>query len=162
MLTLTFQFGDEFRGIPYSEIEEVVALVDLTAVGAAPPAVVGAFNYHGIWVPVVDLSELAVRRPAARRWSTRILILRPDFTGRFLGLIAESATEMITRADDSAKGDSPKALQIADLLDAEQKDWLRSFEAPSPTDAQPARNRRRPRHYSQLSHSAASPRSNQA
>jgi chemotaxis-related protein WspB len=51
-------------------------------------------------VPVIDLSELALCRPARRHMSTRIIIVRyPDGDGtqHRLGLIAEKATETVRR-----------------------------------------------------------------
>ena len=150
MLTLSFHFGGERRGIPYGEIVEVVALVNLTLLGNAPKGVVGAFNYHGAWVPVVDLAMLLNDRPSRRRWSTRILIVRPDSIGSLLGLVAESATEMIERPDGAEPDNSPLFLRVADLLQPEQINWLREFREPPSTLAKPEapRQRRRLRHYS--------------
>ena len=60
----------------------------------------GLFNYRGAPVPVIDLSQLTLGRPAARRLSTRIVLVHyPDADGRtrLLGLIAERATQTVRR-----------------------------------------------------------------
>jgi hypothetical protein len=161
MLTLTFQFGDQRRGLSHDRIVEVVALVDLTPVGPSPPGVVGAFGYHGVWVPALDLSLLSAGHPAARRWSTRILIVDPrpaGFPGPLLGLIAEEATEMILRPSgpDSEResGGTVPELRWKELLTPELHDWLAGFVEPTapadtstPSRIRSPRNPRRPRHY---------------
>ena len=58
----------------------------------------GLFNYRGAPVPVIDLSQLTLGRPAARRLSTRIVLVHyPDESGgtHLLGLIAERATQTV-------------------------------------------------------------------
>lgn len=149
MLILTFHFGNERRGIPHDRIVEVVALVDLTPVGPAPPGIAGAFNYHGRWVPTLDLSTLTGNPPSSRRWSTRIIILQPtppDSAGRPIGLIAETATEMMQRTE---KTPGPPELDLVSLLNPELRAWLDAFREPPPADTSAPRRRgpRRPRHY---------------
>ena len=56
----------------------------------APQAMIGLFNYRGTPVPVVDLSQLTLGRPSARRLSTRLVLVHyPDPKGgtHLLGLI---------------------------------------------------------------------------
>src|SRR3979490_1767316 len=63
-----------------------------------PPAVAGIFNYRGAPVPVIDVSQLTLGRPAERRLSTRIVLVHyPDADGQtpLLGLIAERATQTV-------------------------------------------------------------------
>ena len=49
-------------------------------------------------MPVIDLNEMTLAKPAARRLSTRIILVNYPFEAqhlRPLGLIAEQATNMI-------------------------------------------------------------------
>lgn len=153
MLTLTFQIGNDRHGLPHEHIVEVVALVKLTPVGTAPAGVAGAFNYHGKWIPVIDPTLLKHQRPAAARWSTRIVIIAPplaELENRLIGLVAESATEMITDRDDPAPAADPvPELSLSDLLSAEFRTWTAGFvmPPPAPVAAPTSRPRRRPRHY---------------
>ena len=62
---------------------------------------VGVLNYRGTPVPVIDLNEMTVGQPAARRLSTRIILVKYPLDtehSRVLGLIAEHATNMVQRS----------------------------------------------------------------
>jgi chemotaxis-related protein WspB len=100
MLFLLFQLGGDRYALEARRVLRVVPLVNLKKIPAAPRGVAGIFNYQGRPVPAVDLSDLALGRPAAERLSTRIILIHyADEAGRnhLLGLIAEHATEMIRR-----------------------------------------------------------------
>jgi chemotaxis-related protein WspB len=76
--------------------------VAITQIPQAPPAVAGVLNYRGAPVPVIDLSQLTLGRPAERRLSTRIVLVHyPDARGgtQLLGLIAERATHTVRREE---------------------------------------------------------------
>ena len=95
MLFLLFHLGADRYALPARDVVEVLPLVALKAVPAAPRGVAGLLNYHGEPVPVLDLSLLAVGRPAAARVSTRLLLTRlagaaPE---QRVALLVERATE---------------------------------------------------------------------
>ena len=96
MLFLLFYLGSDRYVLEASKIVEVLPLIAIKRMLRSPPGIAGMIDYHGVLVPVVDLAELAVGRPAAQRLSTRIIVARcPGEDGelRLLGLIAEKATE---------------------------------------------------------------------
>ena len=96
MLFLLFKLGNNRYALDVRQIAEVLPLVGVKQIPKAPHAMNGLLNYRGAPVPVVDLSQLTLGRPSARRLSTRIILVHyPDQTGRtrLLGLIAERATE---------------------------------------------------------------------
>jgi chemotaxis-related protein WspB len=95
MLFLLFQLGADRYALPASLVREVLPLVELKKIPQAPPGVAGVFNYHGEPVPVLDLSEFVLGKPAKPSLSTRILLT--DYRRHALGLIAEQATETIRR-----------------------------------------------------------------
>ena len=98
MLFLQFQLGQDRYVLASSEVVEVLPLLGIKQIPQAPAGVVGVFNYRGKPVPVIDLSELALGRPARRHMSTRIIIvLHPGGNGELhlLGLIVEKATETV-------------------------------------------------------------------
>jgi chemotaxis-related protein WspB len=100
MLFLQFQLGKDRYALDSSQVVEVLPLLGIKQIPQAPAGVAGAFNYRGKPVPVIDLSELALGRPARLHMSTRIIIVRyPDGNGtqHLLGLIAEKATETVRR-----------------------------------------------------------------
>jgi chemotaxis-related protein WspB len=96
MLFLLFELGNHRYALDVRQVAEVLPLVGVTQIPRAPEAMNGLFNYRGAPVPVIDLSQLTLGRPAARRLSTRIVLVHyPDETGQthLLGLIAERATQ---------------------------------------------------------------------
>lgn len=100
MLFLMFELGNNRYAIDVAEVAEVLPLVHVKEIPQAPAGVAGVFNYRGAPVPVIDLSMLALGRPALTRLSTRLVLVHyPDGHGRdrLLGLIAEQVTTTIRR-----------------------------------------------------------------
>lgn len=100
MLFVLFHLGPERYALEARQVVEVLPLLGLTPIPQAPRGVAGLINYRGQPVPVVDLSELALGRPSAEQFSTRIMIVNhPDADGnlRLLGLIAEQATGLVRK-----------------------------------------------------------------
>ena len=100
MLFLIFELGKDRYALDVRHVAEVLPLLEVTQVPQAPEAMNGLFNYRGAPVPVIDLSQLMLGRPSARRLSTRIVLVHyPDQAGctHLLGLIAEKATQTAQR-----------------------------------------------------------------
>jgi chemotaxis-related protein WspB len=104
-LFLQFEIGDDAYVLEAARVTRVVPLVDIKRIPRAPVGVAGAFNYHGTAVPVVDLSEITLGRPAARLLSTRVILVPVrvgagavgDGHERLLGLMAEKVTQTLER-----------------------------------------------------------------
>lgn len=131
MLFLHFRIGAEGFVLAAERIVEILPLVTLQAVRQAPAAVAGSFAYRGRFVPVVDLSALELGRPAHRRLSTRIVILRhPADPATFFGLIAEQATEVLDLDPTTFAPFAPvpqglvQRVEIEDLLPAPLLSYL--------------------------------------
>jgi chemotaxis-related protein WspB len=100
VLFLLFQLGSDRYALEANEVVEVLPLVETKRIPRAPTGVAGAFDLRGSPVPVIDLSQMALDRPAQKRLSTRIILVRhPDGAGRqrLLGVIAEKVTETVSR-----------------------------------------------------------------
>ena len=92
MLHLVFQAGSERFGLDVSRIVEVTPVPRLRPVPSAPEYVAGLFDYHGVIVPVIDMSRLLCGESARMLLSTRVVVV--DYDGsNLLGLLAERATE---------------------------------------------------------------------
>ena len=119
MLFLHFQIGDNGFALAADQIVEILPLVELKRARHMPEAVAGLFDYRGGFVPVIDLCELELKRPARRRLSTRIIMTRlPGDESSVIGLIAENATETLRRdpGDFAPFASSPRGLiQRVDL-----------------------------------------------
>lgn len=101
MLFLLFHLDRDRYAIDVRQVAEVLPMLAVKRLPQAPPAVRGTFSYHGASVPLIDLCQLALDRPAHTRLSTRIILLHyPDASGqsRLLGLLAEHVTETINLA----------------------------------------------------------------
>ncbi|MEO6276302.1 chemotaxis protein CheW [Roseateles sp.] len=97
---LLVQLGKDRYALDIGQVTAVLPRLDMKAVPRAPPAVAGLCNYRGAPVPVIDLSELTLGRPASSRLSTRIVLVHfPDPAGgpQLLGLLAEQATQTLRR-----------------------------------------------------------------
>jgi len=111
MLFLLFHLGSDRYALPASRVLEVLPLVELKKIPQAPPGVAGVFNFHGKAVPVLDLNEFLLGRPAGLRLSTRIILA--NYRDRILGIIAEQATETMRRDESDfvesgvTMGDAP-------------------------------------------------------
>lgn len=104
MLFILFQLGGDRYALPAREVAEVLPLVSLKEIPGAPRGVAGVMDYRGAPLPVLDLSALALGQSAARRVSTRLLVVNyaaRDGATHLLGLLAERATEMLTRAPEA-------------------------------------------------------------
>jgi chemotaxis-related protein WspB len=107
MLFLTFELGKDRYAIEAQRVVKVLPYLPIKRVPDAPKGFAGLVNYHGRPVPVVDLSMLALGVPARDELSTRIILVRcpvtdhrqpkPEASPRLLGLIAESATELLRK-----------------------------------------------------------------
>jgi chemotaxis-related protein WspB len=96
MLFLKFRIGDEVYALETQQIIEITPLLPLTRMPQAPAGIAGLIDYRGRPVPVVDLSELVLGRPARAHISTRLILVRYAVEHE-LGLIAEHATDMMRR-----------------------------------------------------------------
>ena len=100
MLFLLFQLNQDRYVLNIAQVVEVLPLVDLKEIPQSLPGVAGLFNYRGEPVPVVDVCEMLLQRPARRILSTRlVLVHHPDGNGgeRLLGLIVEKAIRTLRR-----------------------------------------------------------------
>ncbi|MBV8567623.1 MAG: chemotaxis protein CheW [Methylobacteriaceae bacterium] len=98
MLFLLFRLGDDCYALDCARVVEILPLLAIKKMLQAPPGIAGMLNYHGSLVPIVDLSEVALGRPAEARLSTRIVLARHGEEGReptLFGMIAENATETL-------------------------------------------------------------------
>lgn len=100
MLFLHFRIGEGSYALAAERIVEIVPLAPLRTIRQGPDTADlptdQSFEYRGQFVPVIDLCRIDLGRPARRRLSTRIIIVRhPGAPDALLGMIAENATAML-------------------------------------------------------------------
>jgi chemotaxis-related protein WspB len=102
MLFLIFHLDQDRYALDAAEVVAVLPCVPLKALPDTPAWVAGMFSYHGRPVPVIDLSSLALGRPAAARVSTRMVLVHYRLAdaangSRLLAIIVEQATRTMRR-----------------------------------------------------------------
>lgn len=55
-LVLTFRLGEELYGIEVSQVQEIVEAPSFDYIPLVPPGYLGAINFHGVILPVLDLA----------------------------------------------------------------------------------------------------------
>ncbi|SFB10909.1 chemotaxis-related protein WspB [Collimonas sp. OK607] len=152
MLFLLFQIDKDYYALDTRQVAVVLSLVNLKQMPATAPWVAGVFTYRGQSVPVIDLSLLALGRPALRRLSTRMVLVHypvPGGGNRLLGLVLEKASEIMRREPSEFRdsgldhGNAPylgpvtddargliQAVRIQDLLPPDVRAQLFPAEAP--------------------------------
>ena len=102
MLFLIFRLDQDRYALNAAEVVEVLPLGPLKALPNTPAWVAGVFSYQGQLVPVIDLPSLALGRPAFRRLSTRMVVVRyppadAASDSKLLAIVVEQATRTIHR-----------------------------------------------------------------
>jgi len=98
MLLLLFEIGTKRYALDTGQVIEIVPLVDLKPLAAAPGYIAGMMNYRGEGVPVIDLNQLMDAVSFADLFSTRIIIVKfPVAADKYrpLALIANNVTETV-------------------------------------------------------------------
>lgn len=100
MLFLLFELDDERYALEATMIAEVRPFAPARALPGTPAWVAGVIERHGEAVPVIDVAQLALGRPAQALRSTRLVLVRyraataPESDNTpLLGLILERATQ---------------------------------------------------------------------
>jgi chemotaxis-related protein WspB len=75
MLFLLFELDGDRYALDSAGIVEVLALAPTKSIPGAPAWVAGMFERHGEAVPVIDVSQLALGRPARSLRSTRLVLV---------------------------------------------------------------------------------------
>ncbi|MCX6027835.1 MAG: chemotaxis protein CheW [Chloroflexi bacterium] len=96
---LVFRLQAHDYALPIGEVAEVLRMVALTPVPESPVWLSGMANLRGRAIPVIDLRRRLGLPPEAPGLSTPIIVTHA--TGRPVGLIADSVSEVITLPADA-------------------------------------------------------------
>lgn len=124
-LMLLFHVGSENYALETHAVVEIIHRVELNSVHGMPAVMAGRFNYHGQFVPVLDMSELLGGRPSRPALGTRIVLVQSALArqgqcsvkdsvkgpadSQLLGLLVEQVSETLeghqfTAADGGDRG----------------------------------------------------------
>lgn len=136
MLFLVFSLNDDRYALAGRDLLEVLPLSSLKQIPKTPPGIAGVLDYHGVLLPVIDLSAMTLGRPSAPRLSTRLLVAEGE-DGRRIALIAEQVSQMIYR-EPADFTDSTVAVEGAPYLGPVTRDergliqWIKAEKMLSP------------------------------
>jgi len=122
MLFLAFQVGDQGFALAADRIVEILPLLDVQKIGGVASACGGLISYRGTFIPVIDLGQLQLGRPAPDRMGTRIVLVTIEREERhfLLGLIVESATQTMRCEPDAFTPFAPGPRGLVQMLDTDQ------------------------------------------
>jgi purine-binding chemotaxis protein CheW len=92
-----FRIGRETFGLPISLVHEIVRPPEITNVPHAPEYVEGVMNLRGRIVPVIDLRRRLGGATIENSKKIRVLVV--DVDSRAVGLIVDSASEVLRISD---------------------------------------------------------------
>lgn len=132
-LYLQYCVGPHICGLQCRWVEQVIPAVELTPVPDVPRHLRGLLRYHAAIIPVLDLCELLIHRPAAAKLSTRIILLRraPDAPGAVLGVLAEQVLSVLPIAPDACRTSSlplPAQSLISGMIAETPSGWIHLIE----------------------------------
>lgn len=81
MLSLIWESSGDLFAFAASEVVEVLPMVEVRTLPAAPEWVLGLADHHGTLIPVVEGSRLVGREPAAATQAARVVVLAVDALG---------------------------------------------------------------------------------
>lgn len=85
-LVLTFRLGEENYGLEIAQVQEIVEAAGFDYIPLAPPEYLGAINFHGTILPVLDLASY-LGLPGQQR-DPRVVVLPPATCALALGVTA--------------------------------------------------------------------------
>jgi len=88
-----FRVGRETYGVPITTVHEIVRVPEITAVPDAPEYLEGVINLRGKIVSIIDLRKRFGE--ASAQPSNRNRILVAEVNGKLLGLVVDSASEVL-------------------------------------------------------------------
>jgi purine-binding chemotaxis protein CheW len=96
-----FKVGRETYGVPITSLHEIVRVPEITAVPDAPDYLEGVINLRGKIVSVMDLRKRFGDPHAKLGRQNRILVV--EHAGRLVGLIVDSASEVLKIPSDAVE-----------------------------------------------------------
>ncbi|MDR2696391.1 MAG: chemotaxis protein CheW [Deltaproteobacteria bacterium] len=90
---VTFNIAEEEFGVDILSVQEIIRLMQITAVPRAPACIEGVINLRGKVIPVIDMRK-RFNLPAIERDSrTRIIVM--EFGPKIVGFLVDAVSEVL-------------------------------------------------------------------
>lgn len=90
---VTFTLGEEEFGVDILRVQEIIRMMPVTRVPAAPAFVEGIINLRGKVIPVIDMRARFALRAGDADEKTRIMVV--EMEGRVAGFIVDSVSQVL-------------------------------------------------------------------
>lgn len=119
-LHLIFRLGEDSYALAIEQVRELLPLQRLKQLPEAPAWVAGILAHRGQMIPVIDLYQRCLGRPAQARTSTRLVVV--NYSGQPLGLLLEQASHLqrLPPERQTANLTSGEAGYLGDLQSSQQ------------------------------------------
>lgn len=108
-----FKLGEEFYGLPISNVLSIERVSKITRIPNSPKYVLGLINLRGDVIPVIDLNIKLGFKSTKVNNSSRIIVIKDD--EMIVGLMVDSSSEVLDISEESI--DKPPASQSNELLE---------------------------------------------
>lgn len=94
---LMFMLDEEYYGIPILKINEIIGLMEITAIPKTPDFMKGIINLRGKIIPVIDLRLKFNMQGRAYDEQTCIIIVEIPIQGKqnFIGIVVDKVSEVV-------------------------------------------------------------------
>lgn len=90
---VTFRLVNQTFALPIEPIAQIVEMVRVTTLPHAPYSVAGIINWHGVLVPVLNLSVHLGAADHLPTWRSHVILV--EFEGHYVGLIVDEVLDVI-------------------------------------------------------------------
>lgn len=98
---LTFFLSDEEYGLEILKVQEIIGMMDITAVPRTPEFIRGVINLRGKVIPIVDLRLKFGMEPAEQTDETCIIVVRA--AGVEMGIVVDRVSEVLDIAGENVE-----------------------------------------------------------
>jgi purine-binding chemotaxis protein CheW len=96
-----FKIDNEEFGVDIAEVREIIRMEKITKIPNAPEYIVGVINLRGTIIVVVHLAMKLGLKTKKEDINSRIIVI--EFQGTILGMIVDSASEVLRLPTDNIK-----------------------------------------------------------
>lgn len=102
---VTFKIADEEFGVEILAVQEIIRIMQITAVPRAPAFIEGVINLRGKVIPVIDMRKRFGLPVVERDSQTRIIVM--EFDQKVVGFLVDAVSEVLRIPADTVEAPPP-------------------------------------------------------